>query len=133
MLYGSSVTGKSRPRDLDIILLFKDLHLNKRLELSQEFKRILRQEFPGADVKSMNLTDFFDRNFLARQGVIISGISLITREKICERFGFKAYSIFSYALANMDHNQKTKFNYALNGRTGPGVLKSLMGMIPVSA
>jgi hypothetical protein len=28
----------------------------------------------------------------------------------------------------MDHNQKTKFNYALNGRVAEGVLKSLKGI-----
>ena len=128
IIYGSSVTGKSKPRDLDILLLFKDLNLDKRLEMSQEFKRTVRDEFPRADVKSMNLPDFLDRNFLARQGVILSGVSLITKERISERFGFRAYSIFSYTLADMDHNQKTKFNYALNGRTGPGMLKSLKGI-----
>jgi len=128
IIYGSSVTGKSRPRDLDTMLLFKDLKLDKRLELAQEFRRALREEFPSADVKSMNLQDFFDRNFLARQGILLTGVSLITRERISEKLGFKSYSIFSYTLAGMDHNQKTKFNYALNGRTGAGVLKLLKGV-----
>ena len=128
IIYGSYVTGKSRPKDLDIMLLFKDIRLGRRLELAQEFKMSMKGEFPNADVKSMNIRDFFDRNFLARQGILLTGISLITRERICERMGFRAYSIFSYRLKGMDHNQKTKFNYALSGRTGPGVLKSLKGI-----
>ncbi len=128
ILYGSSVTGKARPRDLDVILLFKDLGLDRRLELAQEYKSSLKGDFPDADVKSMNLADLFDRNFLARQGILLSGISLLTRERICEKLGFRAYSIFSYNLKGLNHNQKTKFNYALNGRTEPGVLKSLRGI-----
>jgi predicted nucleotidyltransferase len=127
IIYGSSVTGKTGPRDLDIMLLFKDLKLGRRLELAQEFKSDIREDFPNRDVKSMNLADFFDRNFLARQGVLLTGISLITGERIAEKLGFRAYSIFSYTLKGLNHNQKTRFNYALNGRTGEGVLISLKG------
>jgi predicted nucleotidyltransferase len=128
IIYGSSATGKSNPRDIDIMLLFKDVQLGKRLTYAQEFKTAIRGEFPGADVKTMNLMDLFDRNFLARQGILLSGVSLITKERMCEKLGFRAYAIFSYNLKGMDHNQKTKFNYALNGRLAEGVLKSLKGI-----
>lgn len=128
IIYGSSAAGKSLPRDLDIMLLFGDSGLDKRLKAAQEFRKGLKGRIENADIKSMNLADFFDRNFLARQGILLAGTSLITGERICEKMGFRGYSIFTYSLKNMTHNEKTKFNYALSGRLMPGVMKSLGGV-----
>lgn len=127
VIYGSFVKGKNEPRDLDIILLFDNVKLEKRLDLAQDFKYILKKDFENLDVKSINIIDLFDKNFLARQGILLSGVSLIDNERLSEKLGFRGHSIYSYNLKNLKHNEKIKFNYALNGRILKGILKTLNG------
>ncbi len=128
VLYGSLVKGKIKSRDIDIMVIFLNTELKTRLEIIQELKRQLRVSLENVDVKSMNFSDFFDPTFLARQGILIEGISLIDKKSLAEKLGFKSYAIFTYNLANLSHTEKIKFNYALNGRKGTGVLQNLKGM-----
>jgi len=128
VIYGSSMKGKTNSSDVDLMLVFKDRPLSKRLELSQNLKSILKNEINNIDIKTMNLQDFFDEAFFARQGILIEGLSLITNKKLTELIGFKGFSIFTYNLKKLDHNKKTLFTYALSGRSSEGVLKSLSGI-----
>ena len=126
VVYGSSARGKSKPRDIDIVLIFFDKKkLEERVNVAQELKEELRKDLENEnlDVKQMNLVDFFDENFLARQGILLEGISLIDKTQLSQRLGFKGYALFSYNLRDMNHNEKTKFEYALNGRNSQGILE----------
>ena len=75
----------------------------------------------------MNLEDFFNEHFLARQGILLEGISLYDKRSLAGKLGFKSSALFSYTLKGLSHNEKIKFNYALRGRTNKGVLKELEG------
>lgn len=124
ILYGSLVKGKTAPRDIDIMILFLETPLKRRLELTQRLKSILKKHFESIDVKSMNMLDFFDASFLARQNILIEGISLINNKPLSKLLGFESFVLFTYNLANLIQNEKIKFNYALNGRDkGKGVLQ----------
>ena len=123
VVYGSSMKGKNNPTDTDIILLFKEIDLNKRLEIAQNFKNLIKTEIKNPDVKTINLSEFFEVSFLARQGILIEGHSLVHDSSLSERLGFKGYSLFSYNLKNLNHNDKTKFTYSLIGRSSEGILK----------
>jgi len=128
VLYGSSVKGSFRPRDLDIMIIFLEGKLRDRLDKIQELKNNLRgKEFKDIDVKSMLLRDFFDKNFLARQGILLEGISLINSKSLAEQLGFKAFSLFTYNLSGLTHTLKIRFNYALKGRTSKGLLDDFKG------
>lgn len=128
VIYGSFVKGKTDFNDIDLVIIFQSVPLNKRLETSQKLKHILKKEIKDIDIKTMNFEDFFDENFLARQGILIEGLSLIKNKPLAELMGFGGYSIFSYNLKNLNHNKKTQFTYALSGRKSVGVLKSLKGI-----
>ena len=126
-IYGSSVKGKDNYNDVDIMVLFNNTPLNKRLDTAQDLKYILKKEIKEIDIKTMNFEDFFNETFLARQGILIEGLSLIKNKPLSTLLGFIGYTIFSYNLKNLDHNKKTQFTYALSGRNSEGILKSLKG------
>ena len=125
VLYGSTTKGKSNIRDIDILIIFTNEPLKIRTNLAQELKEILRQKLTSLDIKTINLNELFQNEFLARQSILIEAISLIDKKPIAEKIGFKGYSIFNYKLTNLNHNEKTKFTYALIGRNTEGILKKL--------
>ncbi len=123
VLYGSNVKGKLDSNDVDILLIFEEKPLKERLEIGQNFKSLIKQDLK-LDIKTINLKELFEKEFLARQGVLVEGLSLLYNKKFSERLGFEGYSLFSYNLKNLNHNNKTKFTYALIGRRGEeGMLK----------
>ena len=128
VIYGSFVKGKTDFNDIDIMVIFQNVSLNNRLEISQNLKHILKKEIKDMDIKTMNFEDFFDESFFARQGILIEGLSLIKNKPLAELIGFKGSSIFSYNLKNLNHNKKTQFTYALSGRKSVGVLKLSKGI-----
>ena len=99
--------------------------LKERLNLAQNFKNKIKSNL-NLDIKTINLKELFEKEFLARQGILIEGYSLPHKEKFSKRLGFIGYSIFTYNLLNLNHNEKTKFTYALIGRRGEkGMLKQI--------
>lgn len=123
VLYGSFIKSKEEPNDIDLILIFLSKKLNERLEIAQKFKQQIKNKIKNSDVKTANLIEIFDKNFLARQGILVEGYSLLDNIPLAEKMGFGGYSLFTYNLKNLDHNQKTKFTYSLIGRKKPGILK----------
>lgn len=128
LIYGSFVKGKGDFNDIDLMLIFDDIPLKDRLQNAQNLKNILKKEIKNVDVKTMNFKDFLDESFLARQGLLVEGKSLIKNKALSELLGFKGYSLFTYSLKNLDHNKKTQFTYALSGRNSEGLLKLLKGL-----
>ncbi len=130
VLYGSSVRGKQEAGDTDLLLIFRTEPLKLRAEMAQDLKGILDREVTGQekgrlDVKTMNLDDLFDGSFLARQGVLVEGYSLLHGAPLAERLGFSGYTLFTYNLKNLTHTQKTRFTYALIGRNREGMREKL--------
>lgn len=122
ILYGSSIKGKLDARDTDVLIIFKDKALNERSEISQEFKKILNPKIKNMDIKTINIHELFDSNFLARQGILAEGYSLMHDKPFAEILGFKGYSLFTYSLKNLNNTKKTRFTYALIGRDKQGVI-----------
>lgn len=125
VLYGSATKGKSKVRDIDILIIFNNEPLKERVSKAQELKETLRKEIENLDIKTINLNELFQNEFLARQSILIEAISLIDNKSIAEKLGFKGYALFNYKLTNLNHNEKTKFTYALIGRNTEGILKKL--------
>ncbi len=128
VLYGSSVKGKEKPRDIDLLLIFENEKLKKRAEKGQELKEGLKnKKISKIDVKTINLKEIFEKEFLARQGVLSEGYSLIDDDYFSRKIGFKGNMLFSYRLSKLNHNEKTKFTYALSGRNSEGMLNKVGG------
>lgn len=123
ILYGSAIKGKETPRDIDILLIFNKKPLKERAVISQKLKEKLK--IKEIDIKTINLEELFQKDFLARQGILIEGYSLLYQIKFSERMGFVGYALFTYNLKSLNHNEKTKFTYALIGRKTQGMIKQL--------
>ena len=126
IMYGSSTSGKLKPRDIDIMVIFLEGSLKERLDRIQNIKFQLKEE--RCDIKQMLLVDFFKPSHLARTGVIISGVSIRTKGTFAEILGFKPYSLFWYNLSGLSHKEKVKFNYVLAGRRTQGIIEKFQGI-----
>jgi predicted nucleotidyltransferase len=127
VIYGSSARGKTAPNDIDITVIFFDTALRPQLETINELKKTLKSTAPNLDIKGMNMKDFFNPDFLARQAVLIEGRSIIDRKTLAQKLGFKGTTLFSYTLQGLTHNEKVKFNFSMKGRGKKGVLDSVSG------
>ena len=126
VVYGSNVKGKIEARDIDILIIFKEKPLAERVEITQRFKEKIGKEIGKLDIKTINLSELFETNFLARQAILTESYSLVYRMPFSEKAGFLSYSLFTYKLKNLSHNDKTKFTYSLIGRgKNQGILKKL--------
>jgi len=123
VLYGSSVKSKEEPRDIDILMVFKEKSLNERLEIAHSFKQKIKKKIKNPDVKTINLIELFDSNFSARQGIFTEGYSLIDNLPFSLKIGFRGFALFTYSLKNLSHNEKTRFTYSLIGRNDEGMIK----------
>jgi predicted nucleotidyltransferase len=131
VVYGSFVKSKEEPNDVDVVIIFFNEKLNEMLTIAQEFKSKIRDRIKNPDVKTINLYELFDRNFLARTGIFTEGYSLLGKEPFPKKMGFDGYVIFSYSLKKLNHNEKTKFTYALIGRNKfqKGILENLNALV----
>ena len=116
VLFGSAVKGKIEPEDIDVALIFNNVSLKERMHLTHEYKSIFRSRVKNIHIESINLSDFFEVSFFARQGIILEGYSLIHKTNLSKRFGFESFSLFSYTLKNLNLSKKTSFTYSLIGR-----------------
>lgn len=130
ILYGSFIKGKIEARDIDILIIFNEKSLKERTEIAEEFKEKtsgkINRKINELDIKTINISELFENDFLARQAILTEGYSLIDTIPLSEKMGFLSYALFTYNLKNLDHNNKTKFTYSLIGRKkSPGILKKL--------
>jgi len=128
LIYGSIVRGKDRVNDIDVVIVFnKKKSVNEKLELAEKLKSQLDFLDVNVDVKSVDISDFEDSSFIARQAILAEGYSLIDRKFLHEKFGFKAFVIFNYSLKNLNYSEKKMFYYALKGRRDQKGLLELKG------
>src|SRR3989344_731599 len=131
VIYGSVSRGKEDARDIDFaILLASQLDMGKKLKLAQVFKEKIEEILASiqVDVKVVDLYDFQDPNFLARQGILAEGFSLSKGEYLSRLLGFNSYAFIKYSLKGLTYSQKKMLYYALKGRRGTkGVLIDLSG------
>ena len=128
LVYGSIVRGKDNPNDIDIVIFLNGIKsVNEKLELAEKLKSNLDSMDLEVDVKAIDLSDLEDNSFIARQAILSEGYSLIDGKFLHEKFGFKAFAIFSYSLKNLTYSQKKMFYYALKGRREQKGLLELKG------
>ncbi|MFH1175087.1 MAG: hypothetical protein V1725_08220 [archaeon] len=120
ILYGSVRKGKGAPADTDILLLF-DGRIDKDVEYAFR-KAVVVPNLAVVSKTSM------DDTFPAREGILFEGYSLVYRQAICSRYGFSPFGFFLYDTGQLSNTMRTRFYYALNGRSREGVAKRLRMM-----
>lgn len=129
VLYGSTVLGKEKPNDIDLMILTRGkLPPLKLRELILQLKGDLSKVIPREklDVRAMSLEELFDPNNLASLGVLVEGYSLRHGKDLAELMNGKAYAIFRFTLEGLPRKDRVRFQYALKGRDmRSGLLKEL--------
>jgi len=123
VVYGSYMRAKESPNDIDVVIIFTDSKLDYLLKSAHAFKELIKKIIPNPDVKAVNLSELFNPNFLAAQGIFAEGYSLLSSKPFCAKIGYKGYIIFTYSLKKLNHNKKTLFTYALIGRKKEGMTR----------
>ncbi len=126
VIYGSAVKGKREPNDIDIVVIFREGDLKKRLNKIQAIKKEIKLN-QNVDIKGILLEELFHHDFFARCGIFLEGISLFDGKPFAHKIDFAGFSLFVYDLKNKNHTEKVKFNYVLSGRSTNGILKNLEG------
>ena len=117
LLFGSAVRGKVQPKDIDILILFK-----KKVDKHSEYliRKELENYYSNLSIVSKTLTTALEPTFDARESILFEGVSLLSRKNLAQTYGFVSFGMFKYAVKGWSNVQKTKFYYALNGRSGNG-------------
>ncbi len=139
ILFGSTVRGKEKPADVDILLLFKE---KTDSDISYAFRKSGENYVPHLEVTSVTYDDLFSHDFLAREGILLEGYSIIKKQYLAPLLNFSSFVLFRYDLKNLSKSKRMLFYYSLYGRkkTDDGMLHRLNGnklsdgtiLVPVS-
>lgn len=123
LLFGSTVRGKEKPTDLDILVLFKK-KVNKIVE--HRIRQELEKAYKNISIISKSMKSALDPSFDARESILFEGISLISGKNFAKDYGFDSLGLFKYGFEGWSKLKRIKFYHALNGRGGKdGMFKSL--------
>jgi len=122
VLFGSSVKGKEKPNDIDILIIYKE---KKDIDLSYELKKSLKEY--NAEITDKTYLDLFDESFNARESILSEGYSLVNDNFLSQGIGYLNMFLFKYELKGFNKSERMRFYYSLYGRTKEqkGVLKEL--------
>ena len=118
VLFGSVMRGKEKPNDIDIAIIFRN---NVKKEIEKEFRDLLDEK--NMQVVSTTREDLDKERFIAKEGLYLEGVSLITGEKLSSSLGFESYGIIKYDISKLKGSKRTKFYHAIHGRKSIGLLK----------
>ena len=129
LIFGSTIRGKEKPNDIDIIVLFKD-KINKETEYA--IRKELEKNYKNVSIISKTEKTSLDKAFDARESLLFEAQSLITEKNLAEEYGFHSFGMFKYNFGNWDKLKKAKFYYALNGRGNKEGIASMLNCIKLS-
>lgn len=124
ILFGSSIRKKTKPRDIDLLVLYKD---KKNIDVSYELKKRLKEKGYDVDITDKTYEELFKGTFKAVEGILSEGYSLIFDKFLSEGFGYMNLILFRYELKGLNKSERMRFYYSLYGRNKDqkGVLKEL--------
>jgi predicted nucleotidyltransferase len=124
IIFGSSVKGKEKPKDIDLLVIYKD---KKDIDLSYELKKRLKNIGFEVEITDKTYHELFESSFNAREAMISEGYSVIQEKFLGEGLGYVNFILFKYELRGFSKSKRMLFYYALYGRekNPNGILKEL--------
>ena len=129
LIFGSTIRGKEKPNDIDVIVLFKD-KINKETEYA--IRKELEKGYKNISITSKTEKTSLDKAFDARESLLFEAKSLITEKNLAEEYSFHSFGMFKYNFGDWDKLKKTKFYYALNGRGSKKGIADMLDCIKLS-
>jgi len=119
VLFGSSVKGKNRPRDIDIAIIISS-------KIPQDRINSILSLFKGMHAEYVFLSELYKETLWPT--ILQEGYSLIHSDFVHKILGFDSSVLYVYDLANLDKVSKSRFAHALLGRKkGDGLLSEFGG------
>jgi len=127
ILFGSTIRGKQKPADTDILLLFKD---KTDLAVSYQFRKSGEKYHLNLEVIPKTYHELLSSDFLARESILSEGYSIIKKASLSKLLNFSSFVLFRYHLKNLTKSKRMLFYYSLYGRrTGEtGMLSALQAV-----
>lgn len=113
ILFGSSVRGKDKPNDIDILILFFE---KKNLQTSYELKTSLRKAGYEAEISEKTYQELLSGTFKPAESIISEGYSIIYEKAISEGLNYHSEELFKYELRGFEKTKRMRFYYSLYGR-----------------
>src|SRR3989344_1983431 len=111
IIFGSFIKGKENPKDIDILILYKN---KKDIEKSYELKKLLKKF--NVEIVDKSYLELFDESFKAREGILSEGYSIVNKKSLSEGFGYSSLILFKYELKGFNKSNRMRFYYGLSGR-----------------
>jgi len=126
IIFGSSIRGKGKPQDIDILILLKD---KENIELNYELRKKLEKIDLKTEIIGKTYKDIFSSKFLPREDILSDGYSLLSNKSFSRSFGYESFIMFKYSLKGFNASKRMMFYYALEGRREKkGMIKELDGI-----
>lgn len=123
ILFGSSVKGKEKPNDIDILLLYKS---SKNIDVSYALKKTIEAKGYYIEITDKTYNELLNPNFIAGISIISEGYSLVYNKFLFEGLGYLSFNLFKYELKQFNKSERMRFYYSLYGRNNEkGMLKIL--------
>ena len=122
VIFGSFVKGKDKPKDIDVLLIYKS-------KINAELSHNIKKEFEAfnleVDLVSKAYNDLFKSAFVARESYLSEGYSLVQKNFIAGGLGFKPMILLKYDISNLNKSERMRFYYSLYGRNAEGMIEKL--------
>lgn len=126
IVFGSVVRGKEKPKDIDIIVIFKNRVVK---ETEYLIRKEIEKKYKNVSIISKTLVTLFDPAFDVRESILFEGKSFLKDKTLAEQYGYSSVGMFKYYSKGWSKLKKTKYYYALNGRGAQrGIIKELAGI-----
>lgn len=127
ILFGSTMRGKSMPRDIDICIIIKDSFEEKSIDLVDSLGKLLDSSSLKFQISIMTASAFVKGDTLAKT-LLTEGYSILRNLSFSYNFGFESKSMFIYNLNNFTQSERVQLHYLMKGRYGSkGILKEIGG------
>ena len=125
VIFGSSVRGSHKPKDVDLCIILDDE--TRSLELVQSLGELVDSFGLVSHVNTLTPSGFLGGNTLSRT-LLEEGYSVKHSKSLSSLMGFKNQSMFTYTLKSFSPSRRVQFHYMLKGRYGSsGMLKEVGG------
>lgn len=127
-LFGSALKGKEKPKDIDVIVLFRDKDYERIEDILYQIKKIGEKLKIKPHLEPIIIDQLHDQKVYP--SLLHEGFSLKNMKFLHQKLNFKPFLLITYLLKNKKPSDKVRFSFALYGRKkGEGLLKKLKGEV----
>lgn len=121
ILFGSAIKGKTKPKDIDICLIFRE-------KIDRSLINNINQKFENIHVSTLTVDNFFTKPHALIRTLLFEGKSLFSNRPLSKIYGLESLALYTYDISVMKSSDKVRFVYLLKGRNKEkGLIESLGG------